>query len=73
MAMARIKRVTAKGHRLLISTDGKDGEVILVRGGPKRAYLWAGQMPSGDGCVTVSGEKVLRRLAQTILAELNGK
>ena len=71
--MARLKAVKHKDHRLVISTDRNEGQVYLVRGGPRRAYLWAGRNFPNSGCVTVSGYKVLRRLAYEILHELGGR
>lgn len=68
--MARIKKSKEAWHRIVVETDRKDGEVLLVRGG-KRAYLWAGRSgPESFGCVTVSGTATLRKLAQAILAEI---
>jgi hypothetical protein len=68
--MARIKKVKDSWHRIVIETDRKDGEVLLVRGG-RRAYLWAGKTTvDKSGCVTVSGTVTLRKLAKAILAEI---
>lgn len=68
--MARLKRTRDGDHRLAISGDHV-GEVFLVRGGPRRAYLWVG-VPH-ECAVTVSGENVLRKLATEILKELDAK
>ncbi len=72
--MAKIVKVKPENktdHRLAISGD-RDGEVFLVKGG-KLAYLWAGPRqsdPENFYCVTISGPKVLRRLAEEILKEI---
>jgi hypothetical protein len=68
--MARLKRVRDKDHRLAISGD-HIGEVFLVRGGPRRAYIWAGI--EHEGYITITGETVLRKLATEILKELDAK
>jgi hypothetical protein len=70
--MARIAKLKdAKNHVLEIWGDKHDGitndEVRLV-GGKRRAYLWA-YSPRG-GCITISGRKVLRKLAEAILNEV---
>ena len=56
-----------KHHRIAIRGD-HGGEVDVVKGGPRRAYLWSGH-PEGR-VVTISGEKTLRKLALAILAEV---
>jgi len=67
--MAHIVRNTdAQNHRITITTDKYDGQVILVRG-KKLAYLWIG--PDGEKPVHVSGAIVLRKLAHAILKEIN--
>ena len=66
--MAKLLKTEQKDHRVRIQADAERGELLLVRGGPKRAYLWAAR--DGEECVTFSGEKVLRKLAKEIIAEL---
>jgi hypothetical protein len=69
--MARLKKVSdKKNHRLAIAADCKNGELFLVRGGPRWTYLWAG---NGVHCITISGYSVLRKLAYEILAELGNR
>lgn len=56
---------------LLIRLATEDGcEVNLVSGGPRNAYLWIGNN-EGNMHTTISGEKALRALADTILKELD--
>ena len=43
--------------------------VSLVKGGPKRAYVWIGRKDGGF-VTTIEGEKVLRELARAILREI---
>ena len=76
--MAKVKRYQAKlipveekHHRLAILSD-MGCEVYLVRGGPRRAFIWIGD-ENGINSDTISGEKALRALAEAILAELDGK
>jgi hypothetical protein len=64
--MARVIK-GEKHHRITIRGD-HGGEVDVVKGGKRRAYLWTGH-PEGK-VVTVSGEKTLRKLALAILAEV---
>ena len=64
--MARVMKGD-KHHRIAIRGDN-GGEVDVVIGGKRRAYLWVGH-PEGK-VVTVSGEKTLRKLALAILAEV---
>ena len=66
--MARVKRNAEKWHRITISSDRKEGDLLLVKGGKNgvRAYLWAGV---NGQCVTFSGRKTLITLAQAILLE----
>ena len=68
--MSRIANNENDDHRITITDDGARGELILVRGGKKRAYLWAGRKDGEAGCVTFSGEKILRKFAEEILKEL---
>lgn len=70
--MARIVKVEdSKQHRLRIKADHGFGEMVLVRGGRRLTYLWAGH--TGTFCITLSGEKALRKLAESILAEIKPK
>lgn len=62
--MARFVQPVEKHHSLKLRSDGNKGEILLVGGG-RGSYLWAGQ---DDGaCVTFSGPQILRRLAKEIL------
>lgn len=61
--------------RLRIIGDSESCELIFVKGGPKRAYLWIGSA-NGEFIGTIgglgSGDKVLQELANAINAELAG-
>jgi len=69
--MALVIKSRDEQHRLTIRADQPRGEVLVVRGGKRRAYLWAGH-PEGTP-ITISGEKTLRALALAILAEVGRK
>lgn len=71
MGKAKVVMNQNSDHRLTIEGD-YGGEVILVRGGPLRAYLWIGDK-EGYMNETIGSEKVLRALAEAILAELDAK
>jgi hypothetical protein len=66
--MSKIVATAEPQHRIRIRDDYDRGEILLVRGGKHRTYLWAGR--DEGSCVVISGEKVLRRLVKEILAEL---
>lgn len=60
-----------KSHRLHIRRG--DTEVIVVRGGPQRAYLWVERRGSNGHLPTaawISGAATLRKIAKAILAEV---
>lgn len=57
-------------HHLLKLMTEDDCEVLLVSGGPFRAYLWIGGK-DGYCQTTIGGEKALRALATAILKELD--
>ena len=76
--MAKLKEYRAKlvpvvgNHQRLRLVSDMGYEISLVKGGPKRAYLWIGG-EDGFNHDTISGEEVLRALAKAILAELDAK
>lgn len=66
--MARVVKNRAEHHAVTLKDD-RGREIVLIKGGPRRAYLWVVSSPEHP-VVTVSGAVALRTLAYSILREV---
>lgn len=55
-------------HPIHVKGDVSGSEIVLVGGGPRRAYLWF--CDKGGNIGIASGAVALRKLAKAILAEV---
>lgn len=69
--MARVVKKREPHHALDIKDD-RGLEVALIKGGPRRAYLWVG-CDHNRLVSTISGAGTLRALAKAILREVGDK